>query len=126
MVDSDGMELKDIQTLRQECETTNNWSQLTNALLSIFGDMSTLSSSFLKASCGTFCPVDKVQAQLAFRMIKLECPPFLFKRVTDWVRKLVRQNIMTKKDQLDVLHSNAIVILFQCPVYIDIYTQTTF
>ncbi|KAI8332283.1 hypothetical protein BC941DRAFT_505374 [Chlamydoabsidia padenii] len=119
----DGVGLNEIQTLRQECETTNNWTPLTNILMTVFGDMHALGYSFPKIPDTTpshHCPVDKLQAQLAFKLIKSECPPFLFKRVTDQVRKLIQKCVLNKDDPLDLIRLNAIVILFQCPVYIDV------
>ncbi|KAI8084518.1 uncharacterized protein BX664DRAFT_337173 [Halteromyces radiatus] len=122
MVDSEGIDLTDIQNLQDTCETTNNWSILTNTLLTVFGDIDSLSSSFLWKTPDslTQCPVDKLQAQKAFKVIKLNCPPFLFKRVTDRVRKLIQHCSRNRKEQLSTIHLNAIVILFQCPVYIDV------
>ncbi|CAO3617094.1 unnamed protein product [Cunninghamella echinulata] len=66
------------------------------------------------------CPVDKIQAQKAFQLIKTDCPPFLFKRITDRVRKLIRYYIRNKREKITVIHLNVIIILFQCPVYVDI------
>ncbi|CAO3626061.1 unnamed protein product [Cunninghamella blakesleeana] len=113
--------LSNIESLIKECETTDNWTPLTNVLLNVFGDMYLLSESFLKETTSlTHCPVDKIQAQKAFHLIKTNCPPFLFKRITDRVRKLIRYFIRNKRDKITVVHLNAIIILFQCPVYVDI------
>ncbi|KAI8064399.1 hypothetical protein BC940DRAFT_306156 [Gongronella butleri] len=116
-----GMDLATINLLRQGTDDLQAWNGLTSALLHTFGDLDNLSHSFLWAKDNKSpCPVDKAQAQKAFQVIKSECPPFIFKRITDRVRKLIQQFIRNQRSQVREIHMNAIMILFQCPVYIDV------
>ncbi|ORX45657.1 HECT-domain-containing protein [Hesseltinella vesiculosa] len=114
------IDLAAIVSLREGSDDLTTWNQLTNVLLDAFGDLDNLSQSFLLVPHDDTCPVDKPQAQQAFQLIKTECPPFIFKRITDRVRKLIQQFIRNQKNQVRETHMNALVILFQCGVYIDV------
>ncbi|CDH49286.1 ubiquitin-protein ligase e3a [Lichtheimia corymbifera JMRC:FSU:9682] len=110
------VDLEVIQMLNARCQATNDWTPLVNRLFLAFGNVHLLAKSFVSVDQQP-CPVDKAQAKQAFDIIQNDLPRDALKRLSGIAQSTLRCGHSMDEHASEQIH--AIVILFQCPLFID-------
>ncbi|ORZ02211.1 hypothetical protein BCR43DRAFT_481192 [Syncephalastrum racemosum] len=114
------LSLDAIRRLQTMCQAAGNWEPFKERLTLTFGNIHFLKCSFqMKTLKPGVCSVDRIQAQEAFEIIQHEVPENLDKVLLDALKRAIAFHVRSNEEATAEL-INAVVILFQCPRFLDL------